>query len=183
MEAVKKHWLLGIYISILTVFAMSYNANAIEAVFDISNYDLINSYGVQSLICLYNDDLSGTGGTCSLNASRFALKQVTFPARDYKLGDIIQFDIVTSSNSIFTTGETASGFYINPYRLPYISATNNFSVLSIEQLQFQNNERLINYYNEFNCRTQGIAQNCTGYPELTNENFNYQAFRITTINR
>lgn len=145
MEAVKKYWLWGIFISILTVFAMSYNVNAVEPVYDLSNYDIYNYYDLNTISCLIGggSDSVLNGYSCSTRISGetkfYEIKtDTTF---NLKKDDIITFYIFLRS--------TTNGFTYSPI-VPYYGNGNlNYQLVDFREVDAENFDTSLYSFNGY----------------------------------
>lgn len=102
MEAVKKYWFWGIFISILSIFAMSHNAGAIDFTMDLNSYDV--KYYAGGTSTTYRYDVGGnnlsSNITCincipsGIGFINIRYLEPTLGNLSYNKSDIITFDLI-----------------------------------------------------------------------------------------
>lgn len=130
METVKKYWFWGVFISILSIFAMSHNANAVQPVIDLNNYSLVRSFSSFNNTCSFSGGLNATtsGQTycqITVNGSTRLLTITSENAYEVKKGDLITFYLfIYSRTNGFETrpvlnimSATGGGWDVLDYRI------------------------------------------------------------------
>lgn len=179
MEAVKKKLFWGIFISILSFFAMSHNANAVDFTFNLNDFEQVGAISRPRMVCNFvNSSYSGNPCIFSNTTGGLVSGNIDTQTFDVKSGDILTFDFIVYNSNVLTTGETASGsltgnIIFNRFVGP------GYTVLSVEPLNISSNFDIINYYLELTCRPYGASSEvCSGYPELSLNYHYYSVYRV-----
>lgn len=127
MESIKKYWLWGIFISILSIFAMSHNASAVELSINLNNYENIRHSDNIYIGCRINgNSLSAQAYTCnsdSVISGASYLQEIRFYG-DYhwqnnggvKKGDLIEWYLIVFTNQNYTVNGMVRGpQYVSTY--------------------------------------------------------------------
>lgn len=104
MAFVKKYWLLGIFISILSVFAMSYNASAIGLTINLNDYDIRRNSTRPNLEMLFDSDTTSCSNASycvPLNSSNYtSIKSFrTYTALSSNIDDIFVLRVLIASQN------------------------------------------------------------------------------------
>lgn len=179
MEAVKKYWIWGIFISILSIFAMSHNANAVTVTFDLSNYSVVRRLNSAAITCEFQNaysstssgawcdaDLNNTGGGTYLNSI------LTNDTYSVEANDILNFTFIIYSS----TGQ----FEYQPLLRTYTSSLQGWDVLSFQQVNFDDYSSKIEASGILNFNSSGSS-----YLNFTEWEYNtfYRVYDVTLIAR
>ena len=137
MEAVKKYWIWGIFISILSIFAMSHNANAITPVIDLTDYSVVRA-GSYSTTCTFSGNY--TQNACTIQPRGTTRLNQIETGNQYKVlaGDLITFYLFVYSDSYNLEYE--------PVPLNFSYSTNNYSVIQYHEISYSKyNENIVSY--------------------------------------
>ena len=132
MESIKKYWIWSIFISILSIFAMSHNANALDFNLNFNEYENIRSLTYPSQYCSYAHNVWSNQGACKFNSTNgMTFYGLRFDSYEYKKGDIFQFILNSSDNfNLSISNWGVAGFSLSD--LGY--GSNNFTIDDIKVL-------------------------------------------------
>lgn len=172
MASIKKYWFWGIFVSILTIFAMSHNVSAVKTVFDISNYSNVNSFSSTPLQCNFinGSNLVNTGsGYCraTINSTTNIKDIETMDTYNFEKDDLINFFFIMYSN----TGTVE-------YLPKYVEMTNtsDWDLISYELINADTYfSRLYSYSGSLNQQGANYDLNLDFY----NQNSFYRIYDIT----
>lgn len=122
MANIKLHrWLIGIFTSIIVIFAMSHNASAISTVFDLTNYTIVKNSPALKINCTFSDLSNNVLSTptdtwvCTRADSTTGIKLRQFYTTEqwsFNKGDVLEFDLlVWSAFDLNNIDEMNVGFY------------------------------------------------------------------------
>lgn len=140
MEAVKKKWFWGIFISILTIFAMSHNASAITTVLDLTNYSLVRS-GTWTTNCEFTGSFNiSSSGACAIRPTGNVVINTIQTNNNYdsKAGDLFHFYLFIYTDQYNIENE--------PRLTNFSYQTQNYSVIQYQEVSYSKyNEDMISY--------------------------------------
>lgn len=104
MESIKKYWIWGIFISILSIFAMSHNAAALTTTLDLSGYEITDSIAtaftdcefINGTILVYDHVVNCQATIQNTTMLKSIITEQTF---NTKKGDIVNFYLLIWSDS------------------------------------------------------------------------------------
>lgn len=148
MASLKKYPIIGIFISILTIFAMSHNAAAMRVVFDVSNYDTINSI---STVYSHCDFINGTNITgthvvnCSATINNTTSLQNIYSEQTFsvKKNDLLNFYLIIVS--------TSESFQFEPRFVDFSATNGGWDIIDYTEISnTQYNHDLLSYNGHLN---------------------------------
>ena len=180
METVKKYWLWGIFISILAVFAMSHNANAVSTVYDLSNYDVVRRLQSDIIDCQFQNAYSvtsGNGGWCSADLNNtgggtYLYSILTQNSYTVKANDILNFYLIAYSQS--------GQFEYTPLLYSMNSPLQGWDVVSFQQVNFDDYSSKIEASGILNWQSSGSSS--LSFTEWEYNSF-YRVYDITLVAR
>lgn len=180
MANIKLHrWLIGIFTSIIVIFAMSHNASAVDLTYNLNDYSLVRSLPVDVIACGFSGGsnyVSGTGGRCSFKLGNTTNRlENIFTNNSYyaAIGDLIEFYLVVTADGPISDGSGSLGNLIN--------FNSNFYILNVDKVVGNQLYSFLDLYNGWIGSEQ--SQGRTLDFDLLNKYYSYDVYKFVLVSK